>query len=190
MLPDQVFALLSEATSQPKSSLRTPVLANSHGEEAQVRTIVLRSVNIEEKQLIAYTDWRSPKVAQLLKGPQASWLFYDPVEKYQFRIETRVEILHRNEYTKTLWNEGVPLNNRVSYCSPSGPGNLISTDDHFLTEEQRVNPSVENTEEGLANFAVIRATATVMEVLQLRSDGEHDRFSSDLERGTCVRLIP
>lgn len=56
------------------------------GFEPQVRTVVLRGVDLAEKRLRFHTDARSPKVAELAASPRVQALLYDPAQKIQLRL--------------------------------------------------------------------------------------------------------
>ncbi len=171
---------LAKAVGNLSDPMRTPVLGNVGEEQAELRTIVLRDVDVEQGALLAYSDWRAPKVRQLLKAPQGTWLFYDPSDQTQFRIGTRIEILHRNDYTCEVWKE-LPESNRGNYLTTLPPGRM-----------QAADVSVEYSEEMKdgSQFAILRATIHTIESLQLAKDGNHQRWLADLDRGSLLRLVP
>lgn len=189
-LKDQILSALGKATSDMGHPWRTPVLGNQQEDAVQLRTLVLREVDESAGQLIAYTDWRSPKVSQLLKNPEASWLFYDSSNRCQLRNDTRIEILHNNDHVRETWLEKVTGANRPAYSTSKAPSSELKEGEEFLSEEQKTSPSLENCNEGENNFCIIRATITKMELLQLDPDGVHKRILLDLERGTHQRLVP
>ena len=63
---ERSWRLLAEAIENPTSPVRTPVLISVGADGvAQGRTVVLRGINRQQRQLQIYTDVRSAKVAQL-----------------------------------------------------------------------------------------------------------------------------
>jgi len=59
---------LARATHDKQHEWHTPVLATTDGTVADARTVVLREVDLEARQLVCYSDSRAPK-ATLKKHP-------------------------------------------------------------------------------------------------------------------------
>ncbi len=101
-----------------------PVLSNigPHGPEA--RSVVLRHVDRNARTLTAFTDARSPKVAQLETDPQAVWTFYDPTERIQLIAKTHVQVLRQGDFADHCWNTSRPESLQC-YLGTQPPGTTL-----------------------------------------------------------------
>ncbi|MFK7937484.1 MAG: hypothetical protein AB8G22_28470 [Saprospiraceae bacterium] len=171
--------LLFRAAVQRRHEMHTPVLATTKYESlniatAAARTVVLRTTEVEKRQLTFYTDFRSPKVAELQWQPRHIWHFYDNGQKVQMRITADAIIQHQNDRTRTIW-QNIPPKNRKDYCATQPPGSPIedpqaATPDFFIDGE----PTTENTDYGYENFVVVDAQVLSIDWLHLHREG-HQR---------------
>ncbi len=149
---------LQRAARDKGHSWRTPVLATRDGDEADARTVVLREVDAERRQLVVYTDARSPKVAQLQAFPLATLVAWCPSLGWQLRLKVR----------SSLDTDGLALSSRWArlklspaaqdYLSPLPPGSPVD-----------VSPVPARDTRG--HFALIRAEVDAIDWLGLRPAG-------------------
>ena len=71
---------------------RVLALATADGEQADVRSILLREARRDKRCLAFFTDSRSPKALQIARQPQAMLLAWSPRLSWQLRIRARLEI--------------------------------------------------------------------------------------------------
>lgn len=82
-VPAEIWKKLA-ATSGP---WRTPALASvTPSQTADVRTVVLREVSADERQVVFFTSRRSRKMEQLASHPGVSLLVYDEQADWQVRF--------------------------------------------------------------------------------------------------------
>jgi pyridoxamine 5'-phosphate oxidase len=146
---------LAAAPANPADPLRTPVLATGGGDDWSLRTVVLRAVSVDDRELTAYSDARAAKIRQALRHAVVQWLFYDPAARVQIRLWGRCRIHHRDPLADAVW-ETVPEVNRVNYRSPHAPGEP-------LTDPSAESPGASGGE----NFAVLLTTVDEMDWLEL-----------------------
>jgi pyridoxine/pyridoxamine 5'-phosphate oxidase len=65
---------LAEAAAERTHEWRMLVLATVDGDRASARTVMLREVDRESRELVFFTDSRSPKVAQIALHPRGTLL--------------------------------------------------------------------------------------------------------------------
>ncbi len=163
---DSIWGELTRATSDFTHPWRTPALATRGG---TVRTVVLRRVSEAGRELVFYTDARSPKVAQLSDDPVVEWLFYNPINGVQVRARARATVDSSNETTEAAWRD-MPAANRLNYCSPQAPGTPLPED------HAEVAPNPPTSEAGYGNFAVVTTQVESFDWLLLAPSGNQRRL--------------
>ena len=85
-----------------RTPFHTPSIATLHQGEVSLRTVVLRKVLAQERELRFHTDVRSPKWQELSQYPSISALFYDAIDRIQLRVKGKAVLHHTNEITACL----------------------------------------------------------------------------------------
>ena len=173
-LPAQIWSTLESSTRDPSHPFRLAALGTNSLTGPTVRTVVLRTVDSAHRQLVFFTDARSPKVAEIRQHPRVTWLFYHPGDRVQIRAEATAEIHHGDEIALRGWQQ-TPIVSRVNYCAANPPGTRIARALDSLPRELRAMiPNAENTAHGLENFAVVRSVVNRLDWLWLNPE-EHRR---------------
>ena len=172
----EVKILLKSAVKDRHHPYHTPVFSNiSNDNKSNSRVIVLR--NFDEKEFIMnfHSDFRSPKIKDLQKNKQSSFLFYDAKKKIQLRIRTNSKINHENNITKNAW-EKTSLSSRKCYLAMYAPSSITSKlDDGIPSHLKGIDPGIEESEYGYQNFVVIQNKILDIDWLHLSSSG-HKRL--------------
>jgi hypothetical protein len=160
-----IWLKLSDSVQSPSAAWRMPVLGTVSDDSPDLRTVVLRDVDIESWTLTCYTDSRSGKVRQLNANPTVSWLFYCPEERIQLRACGPAAIATSGPEVADAW-ESVPAFSRQNYLTEKSPG---------LPVENRVivgglDGDADEFADGLNNFAVLRSTLS--QLVWLSVDGQ------------------
>ncbi len=183
------WTLLKKGLEDRRHGFHYPTLATVDPQgEPRARIVVLRRVTDPGSQgkrsiIAAHTDLRSPKAEQLAARHSAAWVFYDPPCRVQVRLSGQTRIEHDTPLADEQWEEA-RLMSRRCYLAPGAPGSKVDHQDPNLplVLTQR-DPTLEESEAGRANFAVVVTEVSVMDVLRLRHDGHaRARFEWD-ERG-------
>ena len=160
-LAQDIWAQLQRASVDKHHEWRSPVLVtNGQTGWPDARTVILRSVNLSAKQLVFYTDSRSPKVAQLHAIPNAMIVFWSKRLNWQLRVKATVAIKIDDAETDNIWQKVKQSPSAGDYLSALAPGELL-TETATTTNNQ-------------AHFAVLIATVIEMDWLALSRDG-HQR---------------
>lgn len=180
-LNDIIWASLTRACSAPGEPWRLPALATLGTTGPQARTVVLREADADSRHLVAWTDVRSPKVAELRREPRAHWLFHDPANGRQLRASTLVRVHHDNELARAAWAT-VPEANRANYQGVAVPGTVTAQPASAGQVPDGARPP---------QFAVLVATVYELDWLWLDPHG-HRRawFRWTEERWTGAWLVP
>jgi pyridoxamine 5'-phosphate oxidase len=150
--------MLSTAVSDRKQPMRSMVVGSVSGAMAQIRTVVLRKVEIEKRKIYFHTDIRSSKIEDIKSTGQLSWLAYDQTQRTQIRLCGATVLHHGNEIAKTQWNL-THHHSRRNYLLPEGSGKKHSED--FKTLHDKLSDfsyTLEESEVGFQNFVVVETT--------------------------------
>jgi pyridoxamine 5'-phosphate oxidase len=135
--------------------------------EINLRTVVLRAIDPDDKHVLFYTDIRSAKLDDINNGSNLAWLFYDAAEKVQLRLSGEAIIHHQDELAEQHWQK-VHTEGRKSYRAIPGPSTGI---DHPVDGLEYLNEDNHDPEAGYKNFAVIVTQVNFIEWLNLKEDG-------------------
>jgi pyridoxamine 5'-phosphate oxidase len=188
-IQNKYWSMLDDAVTNRGSPFRIPVLMCAHQDEIDGRIVVLRKSDRENNLLQFHTDFRSPKVGILKKNNKASLLFYDKEEKIQLRIKVECEINNQNSTTEESWKKTQHISRRC-YLTDSPPG--TSSDNPtsgMISELEDFDYTMEQSEEGYKNFAVIKCKIKSIEWLYLAAKG-HRRAKFDLNNKKNDWLVP
>jgi hypothetical protein len=167
LIEASVWQELQLAAQQTGHEWRTMALGTVAGEEAQVRTVVLREVDTAARELIFFTDARSPKVAQMQARPVGTLLCWSSRISWQLRLRVELEVETSGLKVSSRWARLKLTPAAQDYLSPLPPGSPVA--DRF--EPERASRS---------HFAVVSAHVLSTDWLELHADGHRRaRFGPD-----------
>ena len=152
------WQMLTSAVNDRKHPMRSMVVGSVSGSMAQIRTVVLRKVDIEARKIYFHTDIRSSKIEDIRLTGQLSWLAYDQTQRTQIRLCGATVLHHGNDLAKTQWNL-THHHSRRNYLLPEGSGKKHSED--FKTLQDKLSDfsyTLEESEAGFQNFVVVETT--------------------------------
>jgi hypothetical protein len=124
---------------------------------AELRTVVLREVDAQERVLMFFTDARSPKVRQLADHPAASLLAWSEALGWQLRLRVQVSVATSGLAVSSRWARLKMTPAAHDYLSPLPPGSPVA---HPLPDR--------GTRE---HFAVVLAQVQQIDWLELHAEG-------------------
>jgi pyridoxamine 5'-phosphate oxidase len=157
-----VWAELARACADHEHPWRTPVLATIAGDMADARTVVLREVDVPQRQLLIYTDERAAKVPQLLHHPNGTLVMWSPQLGWQLRCRVRLALEMSGLAASSRWARIKLSRSARDYLSPLPPGTPLAAQATDLA----VAPEHEY-------FSVISAEVTSIDWLDLHPEGHH-----------------
>ena len=86
-IEQSVWAKLELATRNPEHDWRLPVLGSGTTDGWDLRTVVLREVNLDARTLTFHSDARAPKIVAVKRNAIVRWLFYDREQQTQLKVE-------------------------------------------------------------------------------------------------------
>ena len=173
--------LLALAVTDRHHAFHTPVFSNKNqNNSVDSRVVVLRRFNENNLKLNFHTDFRSPKIINLKKNNNSSFVFYDFKLKIQLRIKTHSIINNKNNVSKNAW-ERARLSSRKCYLTQKVPSSITTLPEDGIPEHLKgIDPSQDESEKGYDNFAVIENQIQNIDWLYLTSSG-HKRLNIDFE---------
>ena len=175
-----------------KDALHNPAVANVHDNLPVVRTVVLRKVIVAEKMLFFHTDVRSLKWQSLQQNSNTSWLFYDAAARLQIRAAGKSMLHHNDAIADAAWQK-TPAASRKIYMGEEAPSQKTDNPTSGLPDLfLQTNPTMQESETGRKNFAVVCTKVNWVEWLWLSSGG-HKRAQfiyDDNNSVTASWLVP
>ena len=188
-IQNKYWSMLDDAVTNRGSQFRIPVFICANQNEVDGRIVVLRKANRENKLLQFHTDFRSPKVDILKKNKNASLVFYDKEEKIQLRVKVECDVNNQNSITEESWKKTQHISRRC-YLTDSPPGTASENPTSgMISKLEDFDYTMEQSEEGYKNFAVIKCKIKSIEWLYLAAKG-HRRAKFDIPSGKKTWLVP
>ncbi len=187
---DAAWRLLLNGAVKKHDPLRTPVIGTTDGQQAQLRTVVLRRVDITSRRLYFYTDIRAGKVAQLQQNSSLSALFYHPRQQFQIRTLGQVNLHHQDAVAQDCWQR-LPVAGRKNYATTLAPGTPTPLSVSGLPEGWSSDMPLAQSEFAFAHFVVMICEVGYIDCLQLHAE-HSQRAAFKWEHGgwSAAWLIP
>ncbi len=156
---------LAQATHDKQHEWHTPVLATTDGTAADARTVVLREVDFEARQLVCFSDSRAPKLAQLRPHPQGTLVMWSRRLSWQLRAHVRFEIETDGLAASSRWAQLKFSPAAQDYLATMSPGAPLGV--AVATRGER------------EHFAVITASVLSIDWLELHPEGHRRAIFRD-----------
>ena len=155
-----------------KHTFHTPVFSNIGDQKAiESRVVVLREFDSNNMILNFHTDFRSPKIADLMQNNNSLFVFYDQILKVQLRIKTISSINNQNIITEKMW-ERTKLVSRKCYLAQKPPSSVTSLPEDGIDDKLKgKEPTLEESEKGYKNFTVVQNKIYQIDWLYLAASG-------------------
>lgn len=178
----EVWRQLALSVRDKSHPWRTPVLATRDGESVDARTVVLREVNADQRQVLFYTDPRAGKVRQLLVQPQAVLVLWSPQLGWQLRARVVLTLQTTGLDVTSRWARVQLSPASQDYLSRRPPGARLADISTTSKDEGGEMPHPEQD----VFFGVITAKITSFDWLELHPQG-HRRARFDMEGAYWVQ---
>ena len=188
---DKIWLMLEHGAADPDDPFHWPVLGTTSKEGCNLRTVILRKVNVPERILVCYTDVRAAKVQDIKNYSQTSWLFYHPTKKIQLRISGKTTLNAHDKYADRQWSD-TKITSRLNYCVSQPPGTPIDKPSSGLPDFLLNKiPTLLETERCRKNFMVIVVHIFSIDWLLLKITGNRRAlFEWDKDRLQSTWLVP
>lgn len=140
-----VWQELGRAVRAKGHPWRYAVMATADGAQADARTVVLREFDEAARELMIFTDARSPKVQQLAVQPHAMLVLWHPGLGWQLRLDAQVQVETAGLAVSSRWARLKMTPAAHDYLSPLPPGSPVErplpergTREHFAILNARI----------------------------------------------------
>jgi hypothetical protein len=149
----------------PAHEWRTVVLATLDGDTPDARTLILREVDARERQLVFYTDARSPKVRQIEQQPVGALMCWSRELDWQLRMQVRLAVLTSGLAVSSRWARLQSTRAAEDYLATHPPGHRLGDEDAPVPLRPEIDLGTRS------HFAMITALVDEIDWLELHSDG-------------------
>lgn len=161
---------LAAAVVQPGHEWRHGVLATVDGAQADARTVVLRDFDADPRELLIYTDARSPKAQQIDAHPLGTLVLWSAALGWQLRLRVGLRLQTEGLLVSSRWAKLQLTPAAQDYLSPLPPGAPL--------EGPLAPPQPDRGTRG--HFAVLSAQVQAVDWLELHAQG-HRRARFDAQ---------
>lgn len=154
-----IWQQLRRGKNDKKHPFRFGTLVTMSDTFPNPRTVVLRRVEQSTAQIWLYTDFRSPKVKDIISNNNVAWHFYNPKKQEQLRLYGTAEVIHNETINHEIW-QNLPDYGKSDYLTRQAPGSIKNNDSKRLL-------SINNPQ----NFCVIITSIHLIDWLQLNREG-------------------
>ena len=171
---------ISEGVKNRKHPFHIATFSNiDNKQNINSRIVVIRNYNPIINSLNFHSDIRSKKVQSITEIPETYFVFYDPNNKIQIRLQTKSIIHHNNNITLKNW-EKTKLSSRKCYLTEKAPSSKTNlAEDGIPSHLIGKDPDKEASEAGYKNFALVNNKINSIEWLYLSYTG-HRRLRIDI----------
>ncbi len=189
----EAWAFLEAGGRSFRAPFHSGVIGTLGAEGPSTRVVILRGADGPRRRVWCHTDTRSPKFAEIRADPRVAWTLYDEPSRLQFRLWGRASLHHDDALADERW-AATAMNSRKIYQAVVAPGTVspVPTTGHppELDDERW---TLEFSERGRPNFAVVETVVTRLEALYLHHAG-HRRigihYGVDGQRLSADWLVP
>ena len=171
----EVWQQLVRATQDKQHEWRTPVLATVDGESVDARTVILREVDPQQKQLLSFTDDRAGKVVQLLRRPHGSMVMWSRSLGWQLRCRVLLSLEMTGLAATSRWAKIKLTPAAQDYLARLPPGAPLNPAELRETPDAPAAGPIKRE-----YFAVVSAQVLALDWLELHRDG-HRRAVFDAQ---------
>jgi len=169
---NNIFQMIDHGAIDRRSPIHTPIIASidSDGYPNQ-RIMVLREFDAKSQILRFHTDARSPKIQEITNNNAMSILAYDPHKRIQLKLYGEGQIIKEGNAVIEAWIQTDVMGRRCYLCEP-GSGTMVSQPMSGISNAlQSRRPTLEESETGRKNFAVLLIKIHQIDWMHLNSQG-------------------
>jgi pyridoxamine 5'-phosphate oxidase len=164
----KAWELLQSGITSYKAPFHNGTFCNVQNGCPTARTVVIRNVDVQQRQIVFHTDVRSPKIEMLNVSKNISWLFYDESLRLQLRMQGIAQVHTTGATLQQSWN-AAKTSSQLTYSVPHAPGKLLTSPSLINLNDK--NPSEETLLLARKNFAIVVTTISLLDVVFLHYTG-------------------
>ena len=160
--------LIVKGISYSKHPFHEASFATAIEDSVTQRCVVIRRWVLKRRTLMFHTDYRSPKIKQVMSNPNTSLLFYSKPDKLQLRFGCVTHFHYKNRLSKYMFSLTTE-SQQACYRFPYTPSSVIQEE----SKEQLFNKQNKqlNDQNPYDNFAVGVSNFNTLDLLYLHYKG-------------------
>ena len=170
---------LALAATDKQHAWRHPVLATVDDGMADARTVILREVDVGQKQLMTFSDDRAAKVRQLLRHPRATLVMWSPALRWQLRCRVLLSLEMTGLAATSRWARIKLTPSAQDYLARLPPGAPRTTPDDDADGDGADGAVAAAGTLKREYFSVINAQVLAIDWLELHRDGHRRALFDD-----------
>ena len=190
---DRVWRRLERAADASDHPFHTPTFGTVQDGQPHLRTVVLRTVDTDERVLAFHTNRHSQKVAALEMGSRIAWHGWDAEAREQVRLRGTATVHTDDAVADAMWTDQPPRSLAV-YLHIEPPGTPLDAPGDGLQASVKERPlSREAVAEGRSHFAVVRTVIDDIDWLHLHPEGHyraHFQFEEERQTFAGTWVVP
>ena len=175
-----VWQQLALAATDKQHAWRHPVLATVDDGMADARTVILREVDVGQKQLMTFSDDRAAKVRQMLRHPRATLVMWSPALSWQLRCRVLLSLEMSGLAATSRWARIKLTAAAQDYLARLPPGSPRTTPDDTPDDDPQARDAPGSGTMKREFFSVISAHVLAIDWLELHREG-HRRALFDVQ---------
>lgn len=189
-----IWQQLRRGAKDRRHGFHTLTIANALPDgSATQRVMVLREADTSQRLLRFHTDMRAAKCDMIGSNNAVSILAYDAKGKTQLRMKAYGQIEQNSARAQAAWDKTAAFSRRCYLADPA-PGSISQMPISGLPPElEGIEPTMERSEEGRKNFALLITKIYEIEWLYLAHTGHRRaiyRYDSKCENWSGDWLVP
>ena len=183
--------MIFQGTAKRNSPMREVVLGTINLQGVpQNRVIILRKVEVADRSLTFFTDYRSEKINDIQLSPQVSVLFWDSRKRVQIRCTGQMSVYINDSMSKMYWDR-IPKQGRNLYATTASPGTPMPENGAYMPSDWDSLSITETDSVAFPNFCVLVCQLSQLDVLHLgREKHQRGQFNWNGIRWEMQWVIP
>ena len=162
----KIWKQLEAGVSDRNHPFHTAVFATVYDEKPCTRSVILRRFWKKPARIAFHAYVDSPKILQIKKNSNVSWLFYNAEDKFQVRINGSAQLHFDDEIAKEQWMI-TNLFSRRCYLGET-PTRQSKKPVHGMSEEiVEAKFTIDESEVGRQNFVVVSSNIESIDCVEL-----------------------
>ena len=189
-LLNHIWEQVEQGAQAPAHPYHTPTFGTVGTNGPNLRTVVLRQVDTQERSLIFHSDSRAQKIKEIQNNSRVTWHFWTPDSNEQLRLMGKAFIHFDDELANEVWQSSHPKSLKI-YVKLIAPDTEVDEPQSGLPKEVE-SAKLSNHDEveaGRKYFAVVRTRIDEIYFLHLHEEGHYRAHFKWAENGVSSSWI-
>ena len=191
-LLNHIWEVVEQGAQDPAHPYHRPTFGTVGTNGPNLRTVILRQVDTQERSLIFHSDSRAQKIKEIQHNSRVTWHFWSSDSNEQLRLMGEASLHFDDHLANEVWQSSQPKSLQI-YVKPIAPNTEVDEPQSGLppeVESAKLSHHYE-VEGGRMYFAVVRTRIDEIDFLHLGKDGHYRAHFKWSQKGeTKSWIIP